>query len=58
MATPQQMNGGRPSCPLHTPDPNAVCLRWLDGHLSRQGYKVTVGVVNIHDTDWEARALG
>lgn len=31
----------------------------LMGHLSRQGYKVTVGVVNIHDTDWEvARALG
>ena len=31
----------------------------LMGHLNRQGYKVTVGVVNIHDTDWEvARALG
>jgi len=31
----------------------------LMGHLNRQGYRVTVGVVNIHDTDWEvARALG
>jgi iron complex transport system ATP-binding protein len=31
----------------------------LMGHLNRQGYKITVGVVNIQDTDWEvARSLG